>query len=61
MRAVLWFALLLGETTLLQAMMNAQIAEGRTIAIDILKGKVLLGIENKICGLTGEIGQLSLL
>lgn len=57
MRAVLWSALLLGETTLLQAMMNAQIAEGRIRVIDISRGRKLIGIENKICGSIGEIGR----
>lgn len=57
MRAHLWSALLLGETTLLQVMMNAQIAEGRIRVIDTLGGRKLIGIENKICGSTGEIGK----
>ena len=61
MRAHLWSALLLGETTLLQVMMNAQIAEGRIRAIDISRGRKLIGIENKICGSIGEIGKLSFL
>lgn len=61
MRAHSWSALLLGETTLLQVMMNAQIAEGRIRVIDISRGRKLIGIENKICGSIGEIGQLSFL
>lgn len=60
MRAVLWFALLLGQTILLQGMISAQIAEGCIEVIDILRARELLGIENKICGSTGEIGKLSL-
>lgn len=59
MRAHLWSALLLGETTLLQVMMNAQIAEGRIRVIDISRARELLGIENKTCGSTGEIGKPS--
>lgn len=61
MRAHLWSALLLGETTLSQAMMNAQIAEGRIRVIDTLGVRELLGIRSKICGSTGEIGKLSFL
>ena len=57
MRAHLWSALLLGETTLLQVMMNAQIAEGCIRVIDISRVRELLGIESKTCGLTGEIGK----
>ena len=37
--------------------MNAQIAEGHIEVIDISRGRKLLGIENKICGLIGEIGR----
>lgn len=61
MRAHLWSALLLGETTLLQVMMNAQIAEGCIRVIDISRVRELLGIESKTCGLIGEIGKLSFL
>lgn len=57
MRAHLWSALLLGETTLLQVMMNAQIAEGRIRVIDISRVRELLGIESKTCGSIGEIGK----
>ena len=50
MRARSWFALLLGQTILLQGMISAQIAEGCIEVIDTLKERKLIGIENKICG-----------
>ena len=37
--------------------MNAQTAEGHIEVIDISRGRKLIGIENKICGSTGEIGK----
>lgn len=60
MRAVLWFALLVGQTILLQVMMSAQIAGGRIRHIDISRGRKWIGIGNKICGSIGETGKLLL-
>lgn len=37
--------------------MNAQIAGGHIRVIDISRIRELLGIRNKICGSTGEIGK----